>query len=155
MYIGGELKNRENCHEYLLTGCSDTYFQDTIAGLNPLAKKSDVDINTVPIVTGDATKEPTFSSIDIDIDNLALDTKILEYYNNKYIGIPGEFTESDEFNEENVQSIQQLITAGLLELVDVDETIMDENEKKYTYYRVIINAPFEPKKRMITKFFKN
>lgn len=157
VYIGGELKNRKDCHEYLLTGCSDTYFQDTIAGLNPLAKKGDVDINTVPIVPSDTAKESDISST--IVDDLIVDTKRLEYYNNKYIGIPKELTDSDDANEENTQSVDKLVTMGFLELVDLDETIMDDYEKKYNYYHVIIKTPLDPKKKndyeMIQKLINN
>lgn len=149
VYIGGELKNREDCHTYLLTGCSDTYFQDTIAGLNPFGKKDGIDTSIVPIVPGDdnTNKELQVSSTVLDNGKLTLniDTKILEYYNNKYIGIPNEFMESE--NEEDPKIIQQLVDSGFLELADVDEDGMTDDEKTHHYFTVIINPPFDPKKK--------
>jgi len=149
VYIGGELKNREDCHTYLLTGCSDTYFQDTIAGLNPFGKKDGIDTSIVPIVPGDdnTNKELQVSSTVLDNGKLTLniDTKFLEYYNNKYIGIPNEFMESE--NEEDPKIIQQLVDSGFLELADVDEDGMTDDEKTHHYFTVIINPPFDPKKK--------
>ena len=160
VYIGGELKNREDCHTYLLTGCSDTYFQDTIAGLNPFGKKDGIDTSIVPIVQDDSVislDETTKKSDISSTDNLIVNAKILEYYNNKYIGIPKELTDSDEADEENTQTINHLINTEFLELIDVDETNtnMSDDEKKYNFYNVIIKSPFDPTKNNDYEMIQN
>jgi hypothetical protein len=101
------------------------------------------DTNTVRIVPSGTAKESNISST--IVDDLIVDSKILKYYNNKYIGIPNEFMESE--NEEDPKIIQQLVDSGFLELADVDEDGMTDDEKTHHYFTVIINPPFDPKKK--------
>ena len=147
VYISGELKNREDCHTYLLTGCSDTYFQDQITRLNLFKEKKEDNIaQTVPTDLNNIKLEFDQTNENITPSDVSMiDKKFLEYYNNKYIGIPNEFMESE--NEEDPKIIQQLVDSGFLELADVDEDGMTDDEKTHHYFTVIINPPFDPKKK--------
>ncbi len=148
VYIGGELKNSSDCHEYLLTGCSDTYFQDQITRLNLFKEKKEDNIaQTVPTDLNNIKLEFDQTNKNmIPSDVSMVDKDFLEYYNHKYIGIPSELNDSDDANNDDIINIQSLIQSGYLVLSDVDKEFMDDEDKKYIYYHVIINPPFDPNK---------